>query len=234
MNKRLETKKSPRGGSILHQPFALKSLSDEGIFTGYAAKFGNVDFGGDMIIPGAFKEFLGGAGAQKVKGLWQHDWDHPIFVPTLMKEDENGLYVEAKLVLEVQKAREALALAKAGALGGMSIGYVAKDWSYENDVRLLKKIDLKEFSLVTFPMNDQATITSAKADGLDNELAEVKTLADCEAFLRDAGQFSRTEAKAVIAKVKDVLRGDAGGQSEDTEGKLALSFALANLNSNIR
>lgn len=221
MNKGFEVKRNPKGDTKSSLPIAIKEISDEGVFTGYAAKFGNVDHGGDLIVPGAFKEFLASEDAGKVRGLWQHNWDHPIFVPTLMKEDAQGLYIEAKLVMEVQKAREALALAKAGALGGMSIGYFAEDWSYENGIRLLKKVALREFSLVTFPMNDQAVITSAKTEDL---FSGVKTLADCEALLREVGEFSRTEAKTIISKVKEAIRADVDGDDLD-----ALAAAVKNL-----
>jgi phage head maturation protease len=38
--------------------FSVKAAdADAGSFTGYASIFGNVDLGGDVVLPGAFKEF---------------------------------------------------------------------------------------------------------------------------------------------------------------------------------
>ena len=36
---------------------------------------------------------------------------------------------------------------------GLSIGYIAKKYRVENNVRMLEKIDLIEISLVDFPAN---------------------------------------------------------------------------------
>lgn len=45
----------------------------------------------------------------------------------------------------------------------MSIGFCAKDFEYDNQgVRLLKKVDLMEISIVTFPANRNAGIINVK------------------------------------------------------------------------
>lgn len=192
-------------------PFELKELNDQtGEFVGYAAKYNNVDFGGDKILPGAFN----GVNAKEVKGLWQHDWQKPIFTPTSFKDDGIGLLMEGRLVMEVQQAREALALAKANALGGLSIGYSAEDWEYEDSgrVRVLKKCKLWEVSMVTFPMNPEAKILDAKG------LASVR---DCERYLREVVGLSQSEAKTFISLCK--------GDSRDVTADPALLGALAEL-----
>ena len=50
----------------------------DGAFSGYAAVTGNVDLGGDIILKGAFSEWLDKADPGRVRVLWQHDWDKPI------------------------------------------------------------------------------------------------------------------------------------------------------------
>jgi HK97 family phage prohead protease len=151
-----------------HMDFGLevKSLDDGGTLEGYASTFGNVDNGGDKVMPGAFVEGLASARryGRTVKMLWQHDPDQPIGVWEDMAEDAKGLWVKGRLVMEVPKAREAHALAKAGALGGLSIGYRVKEAAPEGNVRLLKKLDLFEVSMVTMPMNERAKLTAVKAD----------------------------------------------------------------------
>jgi len=173
-------------------PFELKELDQQtGKFVGYAAKFNNVDYGGDKILPGAF----GNVDAKEVRGLWQHDWNQPIFAPISFKDDGIGLLMEGQLVMEVQQAREALALAKLNALGGLSIGYGAEEYDYEDGgrVRVLKKVKLWEVSMVTFPMNPDAKILDAKG---------LSSVRDCERYLRDVCGLSQSEAKTFISIVR--------------------------------
>ncbi len=81
----------------------------DGAFSGYAAVTGNVDLGGDIILKGAFSEWLDKADPSRVRVLWQHDWDKPIGKTLSMREDDNGLAVDGELLLDIQKAQEFLA-----------------------------------------------------------------------------------------------------------------------------
>lgn len=178
----------------LESAFELKAVDAEGVFEGYASIFDRVDDGRDAVLPGAFARSLADKGARAIKLLWQHDPKEPIgFIESLV-EDMRGLYVRARLLPEVQRAREALSLMRAGALDGLSIGYRALKARHEpgSGVRLLEDIDLQEISLVTFPMQRAARIAAFKA-------AAPHSLRDFETFLRDAGGFSRREAKALAA-----------------------------------
>lgn len=155
-----------------HMDFGLevKALDEAGTLEGYASIFGNVDNGGDKVMPGAFVEGLAAArrAGRSVKMLWQHDTDQPIGVWDDLAEDAKGLWGKGRLVMEVPKAREVHALLKAGALGGLSIGYRTKEAAPENGVRVLKKLDLYEVSIVTMPMNERAKVTAIKTDDLDD------------------------------------------------------------------
>lgn len=183
----------------------IKSIDDSGIFEGYAAAFGNVDSWNDVIEPGAFKASLKEhkkAGTMPAL-LWQHNSDMPIGIYESMKEDDSGLFVRGRLLKdEVRQAGEAYALLKAKALSGMSIGYWARDYSIDEKtgVRTLMKIDLVEASLVTFPANGKARVTSVKAAG-------IYTVRDFEVALRDTLGFGREEAKRIAShgfKARDV------------------------------
>lgn len=178
-------------------PFEVKATSEDGVFEGYAAVFGNKDAWDDIIAPGAFKKTILQHKSRKTMPalLWQHDSRQPIGVWESMKEDDTGLYVKGRLLREdVYRAREAYALLKAGALSGMSIGYYATD--YETDtktgVRTLKEIDLVEASLVTFPANPEARVQAVKAAG-------ITTIREFEAALRDVLGFSAAEAKRIAS-----------------------------------
>jgi len=169
-----------------------------GRFEGYGSIFGNVDLGNDVIEAGAFTKSLRKRPADKVKLLYQHKSDMPIGVFDEIKEDENGLYVKGRLALQTQAGKEAYELLKMGALDGLSIGFktTPKNVSYENrgQRRIIKEVDLMEVSLVTFPMNPQATVQVVKGQDI--------TIREWEKGMRDAFNLSRSEAK-MCAKALD-------------------------------
>ena len=165
---------------LFSEPLDLKKLTEQGEFEGYASTFGNVDRGGDVVEAGAFTKTLK-KGVQKIRMLFQHDPHQPLGKWLEAGEDKKGLWVKGKLNLEVQRAREVLALMKDGAIDSMSIGFRTIK-SAEGDGkqvwRKLLEIDLWEISLVTFPMNDKAVVRAVKED---------VTIRDVEKVLRDAG-----------------------------------------------
>ena len=95
-----------------------------------------------------------------------------------------------------------------GALDGLSIGFhtVTAEMDEQSGVRRLLDVDLWEISLVTFPMQAAARITAFKA-------APITTLRAFETFLREAGGFSRSEAKGIAANGFGARAGqrEAGG-----------------------
>jgi HK97 family phage prohead protease len=141
--------------------------------------------------------------------LWNHDVKEPIGKWNSIAENEKGLKMEGKLVMEVARAREAYALAKEKVVQGLSIGWDFmrdKDGRVEKDAveidekkrtRYLKRVELFEVSLVTFPANTRANITGVK--GMD----EVESIRNFEYFLRDAG-MSAEFAKSIISKCKEL------------------------------
>jgi HK97 family phage prohead protease len=217
---------------LKHRQFAfdLKKVSNTGTFEGYGSVFGNADHYRDVVMPGAFSKSLA-AWAEKDKLppiLWQHNSAQPIGPFTHMSEDGTGLYCEGQLLIkDVQQAREAYALMKSGAISGMSIGYnvVNSDYDGKTNVNQLTDIDLWECSIVTFPANTEANVTSIKSLVASGELP---TLAEFEDFLRDAGNFSRSQAKAIAGHG---LRGlleqrDADTKQIDTETTVDSILAL--------
>ena len=128
--------------------FELKREPDDnGSFEGYASVFGIVDQGMDVVERGAFAKSL--TAGRKVKMLWQHDMGQPIGGWDEIKEDERGLFVKGRILKDVQKGREAMALMKAGAIDSMSIGYRAINATEEGggSIRKLLEVDLFEVSL---------------------------------------------------------------------------------------
>jgi HK97 family phage prohead protease len=189
-------------------PFKIKAVSEDGLFSGYGSVFGVVDSYKEVVAPGAFAESLAG---RMPSLLWQHRSGEPIGVYTTVKEDSVGLYVEGKLALKTARGAEAYELLKMGAVSGLSIGFISREDSYDkvSGIRTLKKLDLWEVSLVTFPANDSARVSGVKS------IDAITTLADAEAYLRDAGGLSKREACALVARVKSLhSRSDSDGLGE--------------------
>lgn len=156
----------------------FKAVSDAGEFAGYAAVFNNQDLGRDIILPTAFAKSLQRRPAAKVKMLRQHDPEEPIGVWLDLQEDARGLKAKGRLILETVKGRETHALMRAGALDGMSIGYrTLKDrFDRAKGVRYLEELDLPEISIVTFPMNPRATVSSVKGQDAERARALVAAI----------------------------------------------------------
>lgn len=192
----------------------LKANADTGSrsFSGYAAVFGSVDSGRDLIRRGAFSETLSqwrGKGRLPTM-LWQHDMGKPIGRWTEMREDDVGLYVEGRFSAGVQQADEAYALVKDGAIDGLSIGYVAPEGGYEYDrdlgVRILTRIDLWEVSIVTMAMQPAAAVTDVKAA----DFGVIESLSDAERWLREAAPaLSRKQVTGLVSAIKRIAQREA-------------------------
>lgn len=218
--RRMEKKESRSGRETRSFAVQIKATGNDGTVEGYGSVFGVRDNYDDVIASGAFSATLA---AHKAAGtmpamLWQHDSDEPIGIWTEMVEDTKGLRIKGQLCLETACGKEAHALLKMGALNGLSIGFVSKQWAYDRDseVRTLTEIDLWEVSLVTFPANEKARITNVKSA---DEMAAPK---DAERILRDAG-FSKSDATAFVSRVMRM-----GEERSDSAKSAAVAIKAAN------
>jgi hypothetical protein len=134
-----------------------------------------------------------------------------------MREDAVGLHVEGKLALKTGRGQEAHELLKMGALSGLSIGFVTREDIYDKvtGIRTLKKVDLWEVSLVTFPANDAARVSAVKT------IESISSLSDAERYLRDAGGFSRAQATALLSRLKSL---SGQGEPDAALGELKQSL----------
>ncbi len=178
--------------------FELDSTDEKtGEFAGYAAVFGNLDGGRDIIQPGAFVKTIA-EDFDRIKILSQHnDCELPIGKPLELREDEKGLYIRGK-VSDTQMGRDVKTLLKDGVLNELSIGYDAVDFDYDgkNNIRYLKAVKLWEVSIATWAMNDQATID------------EVKSLAEELRAEAKSGRMNRTKLNTLrqfIAVVRELV-----------------------------
>lgn len=197
----------------------LKEVKDDGTFTMYAAIFGNVDRGGDVIEEGAFANL-----DEFVKDgtilLNHRQTDTPIGYPVFAGQDSTGLMVTAKFhsTPEAQAVRtivkERLA---AGKSVGASIGYTVLDSSYGTQdgasVRRLESVNVYETSLVNIAMNPVAGVLDAKSDR-----RRVKPMDEAEkgliATLRRAIGLESKKGRAISAANHAALMDHTSGLSE--------------------
>ena len=205
-------------------PFEVKQVEeDDKFFHIYGlANTWEVDFGGDRSIKGCFQESISklqskaapvmdGDGLMAlIPALWQHRSDMPAGVQVELSETENGLeshsiypktdtFVSGRMIPQV----------KVGSIRKQSIGYIAEKVSYEvvdgRDIRNLEKVDLKEISLVTFPMNDGADITRVKEETQLIDVETVKKMTEREfekILIKGNAKFSKDGSKAIIGRIK--------------------------------
>lgn len=191
--------------------FALdtKSVDDEGNIEGMAVGYGNVDFGGDQVMPGAISASI--AGRKSLPMLMYHDQKRPAGVWNSFKETSEGLLVKGRFSMSTRYGKEAHGLVKDGAIGGLSMGYKTLRERLSGKVRQLHEVSLHEVSLVTIPMNEKTLIISVK-DILAS--GTMPTVREFEEFLRDAGGFSKSLAAAIAAKAKPHLRGEPEAEGD--------------------
>ncbi len=150
-----------------------------GIIKGYASIYGNLDSYRDIVMPGAFTESLM-KNSNRVVALYQHSSHEPIGI-NFLDDSLEGLKTTIEVNLETQRGKEAYALAKQGALSGLSIGYYIQDYTEKLDSNdraywELTKLDLIEVSIVTFPANKESVVTEIKNDEKIKEKKEEKTM----------------------------------------------------------
>lgn len=196
----------------------LKAVGDDGTIEGYASVWNVVDSYNEAVLPGAFKASLANAKRDKrsIKMLYQHDTYTPIGIWSDLAEDSQGLHVRGRLLKDVSpKALEVYGLVRAEAIDELSIGYreiETKKDAANPKVLLLKTLDLREVSIVTFGALGRA----ARIDGIKSILegGELPTVREFEEHLRDAG-FSKSLAAAIASKATPHLRGDPEAQADD-------------------
>jgi hypothetical protein len=169
------------------------TIDAEGTVEGYASLFGELDQARDMVMPGAFRETLRLRGLRRIPMLFQHDPAQPIGIWLELREDGRGLFARGRLIPEVARAKELLALVKAGAIDGLSIGFrtVKGRVDPRSRIRKLDQIDLWEISIVTFPL-----LTGARVQAVKDARGAASSEGDDRLFMRyPRFSFARKQAE---------------------------------------
>jgi uncharacterized protein len=140
------------------------------IVMGYAAKFGNVDLHGDMIMPGAFTKTITERGPQGKNEIWflhNHSSDSPLGKPSVLKEDNYGLYFEAAII-DTDLGGDILKLYDSGLINQHSIGFsTIKESKVEEKNQKpyyqIQEVKLYEFSSVLWGANPETPFLGLKS-----------------------------------------------------------------------
>ncbi len=148
---------------------------EKGIIKGYASMFNNKDSDGDIITKGAYTKTLQ-ENSERIAFLYQHNMNQPIGKPLSMKEDEKGLFIEAK-ISDSSLGQDVKTMVSEGILKEFSVGFIPIKEDLQKDVNYIKEIKLFEFSLVTLAANPLAKVTEYKGTkSVDNLMDEFDKL----------------------------------------------------------
>ena len=216
---------------VAHAAFKIKAAGpedglDEGVFTGYASVFGNVDSYGDIVEPGAFKDTLE---AWRAKGdpiplLWGHDTYDPFsnlghIDPNEAVEDAKGLLVRGQLDLTNPKALQVFKMLKGRRVTDMSFAYGVQEERKSADGNHLLKLDLYEASVVPVGANAETDILAVKAALADVGLKAGRVLSSAnETALKEAASRVMDGVRAIESVLASVAV-DAGPTIVAAAGK---------------
>ena len=192
----------------------LKIAGDgNGFVSGYASTFANFDSVGERVVKGAFAESLPEFLASGFVAVG-HNWNAlPIATPLEAKEDDHGLFVTAEFH-STQAAQDARRVIRErlerGKSAKFSIGYEVLDAENTKEGRLLRKLRLFEYSLVTVPANQMAVVTGAKGWGLELPFTEhsERLMSAVREYLdraEDRKQFLAKEGRVLSAQNRQRL-----------------------------
>jgi uncharacterized protein len=161
----LEHKSGALSRSFGSQLELKRSTTDGAELSGLASVFNNVDYGGDIVLPGAFKKSLRNhERLGTTPGLfWMHDPARVAGKWLSMRETDIGLVTQG-ILAPTELGQELSTLIAMGALDGLSIGFYVIDQDYNSDGhRLIKQAELIEVSVVSLPMNPKARLGAVQS-----------------------------------------------------------------------
>lgn len=149
--------------------------ADIGFFEGYAVTWNSIDSYNSTFKRGCFAKTLTERKGN-IKLLWNHEngIGQPLtIIGTIpeLREDDIGLFVRAKLALDVVKGSESYALMKTKAINTLSFGFRVIDHEKNKEgVTVFNEVELLEISPVGFEANKTARISQVRKDNTTDDL----------------------------------------------------------------
>lgn len=193
---------------LVHTVLKTAENDESGKISGYASTYNNPDLAGDVMLPGCYDAVLNkikSSGVMPVMFFSHDHWSVPCGTWDEINSDEKGLYVSGRINRDLESGKEIYSALKFGSLSGLSVGFsFSPEGVEENDAGGFdfKSIDdLFEISICAMPCNQNARIDEVKAFDVES----IKDYKTAERYLRDAGDFSREQAKTFISCLKSVF-----------------------------
>lgn len=204
------------------------TATEAGEITGLAWPFGSPDRVGDVIEKGAFDQ------PTSLPMLFAHDQGQVVGVWESISETPEGLTVKGRLLVDdVERAREVRAMIRAGAVSGLSIGFVTKAATRHAKGRNISALALHEISIVAVPAHPGAQITSLKSVTSESDMTpeELAEQAEQKTPASDAPNLDVKKLDAVLSRL-DKLEAKANRPgtpaivhgADDAEKKAFVSF----------
>ena len=193
---------------LVHTVLKTAENDESGKISGYASTYNNPDLAGDVMLPGCYDAVLNkikSSGVMPVMFFSHAHWSVPCGTWDEINSDEKGLYVSGRINRDLESGKEIYSALKFGSLSGLSVGFsFSPEGVEDNDAGGydFKAIDdLMEISICAMPCNQSARIDAVKSLDVES-ITDYKT---AERYLRDAGDFSREQAKKFISCLKAVF-----------------------------
>lgn len=214
----------------------------EGTFSGYAAVFGDlVPSYNERVVKGAFARTIAERQARgdKLAILWAHDPREIIGVALSLAEDDYGLRVEGRLILDIRRGGEAHTLIKEG-VNSLSIGFWPVKWSRNDQGEILiEDAELYEFSVVYAGASPRAKITEIRQQG-SNPMPEhtptpdTPATPDLSAIEARMAEMQTTIDQLEARAQRPGATDDRGGNREDIERRALASYLRTGVDTEIR
>lgn len=130
---------------------------------GYGSFYNIKDYHNDVIKKGAFLEDIIAFqhNKKKIRLLAHHNILNPIAKITKLEDRDNGLYIES-VIEKNDNNVEIINDITNDLIGELSIGIIPLEYHYEKNLRIIKKAQLLEISVVTIGANPEAKILSVE------------------------------------------------------------------------
>jgi HK97 family phage prohead protease len=160
------------GRKALSFPASIKAASDQrtGEFEAIVSVFGNVDHGGDRVMPGAFTNTLAEwrASGAPIPVIWNHDWNNPLAHigkadPEQARETDDGLLVRGQLDMHDSYAAKVYDLLAERRVKEFSFGYQVRDSEQKDGATNLTDLELFEVGPTLKGMNPATQLLAVKS-----------------------------------------------------------------------
>jgi len=142
----------------------------DGTFEALVSVFGNVDYGGDRVMKGAFGKSLARwqEKGDPIPVIWNHMWENPeahigAVAAADAVETADGLLVKGRLDLDNPFAKQVYRLLSERRVKEFSFGYNVLDAERKNDALELLELDLFEVGPTLKGMNPATELLAVKA-----------------------------------------------------------------------